>query len=220
MTAETNVTTQIPKIGDRAPDFQANSSKGPISLKDYKGKWVVLFSHPADFTPVCTTEFIEFARRYEEFEQRNAQLVGLSIDSVYSHIAWLLQMEKIYGVEVKFPVIADLNMNVANLYGLIHEKASATSTVRAVFFIDPEGVVRALIYYPASTGRNISEILRVLDSLTYADSFMIATPADWKAGDDVIVPQPATLQAAKDRLKDKNLQVKDWFLAIKKSPKQ
>lgn len=220
MTAETNVTTQIPKIGDRAPDFQANSSKGPISLKDYKGKWVVLFSHPADFTPVCTTEFIEFARRYEEFEQRNAQLVGLSIDSVYSHIAWLLQMEKIYGVEVKFPVIADLNMNVANLYGLIHERASATSTVRAVFFIDPEGVVRALIYYPASTGRNISEILRVLDSLTYADSFMIATPADWKAGDDVIVPQPATLQAAKDRLKDKNLQVKDWFLAIKKSPKK
>lgn len=220
MTAETNVTTQIPKIGDRAPDFQANSSKGPISLKDYKGKWVILFSHPADFTPVCTTEFIEFARRYEEFEQRNAQLVGLSIDSVYSHIAWLLQMEKIYGVEVKFPVIADLNMNVANLYGLIHERASATSTVRAVFFIDPEGVVRALIYYPASTGRNISEILRVLDSLTYADSFMIATPADWKAGDDVIVPQPATLQAAKDRLKDKNLQVKDWFLAIKKSPKK
>ena len=220
MTAETNMTTQIPKIGDRAPDFQANSSKGPISLKDYKGKWVILFSHPADFTPVCTTEFIEFARRYEEFEQRNAQLVGLSIDSVYSHIAWLLQMEKIYGVEVKFPVIADLNMNVANLYGLIHERASATSTVRAVFFIDPEGVVRALIYYPASTGRNISEILRVLDSLTYADSFMIATPADWKAGDDVIVPQPATLQAAKDRLKDKNLQVKDWFLAIKKSPKQ
>ena len=220
MTAETNMTTQIPKIGDRAPDFQANSSKGPISLKDYKGKWVILFSHPADFTPVCTTEFIEFARRYEEFEQRNAQLVGLSIDSVYSHIAWLLQMEKIYGVEVKFPVIADLNMNVANLYGLIHERASATSTVRAVFFIDPEGVVRALIYYPASTGRNISEILRVLDSLTYADSFMIATPADWKAGDDVIVPQPATLQAAKDRLKDKNLQVKDWFLAIKKSPKK
>ncbi len=220
MTAETNVTTQIPKIGDRAPDFQANSSKGPISLKDYKGKWVILFSHPADFTPVCTTEFIEFARRYEEFEQRNAQLVGLSIDSVYSHIAWLLQMEKIYGVEVKFPVIADLNMNVANLYGLIHDRASATSTVRAVFFIDPEGVVRALIYYPASTGRNISEILRVLDSLTYADSFMIATPADWKAGDDVIVPQPATLQAAKDRLKDKNLQVKDWFLAIKKSPKK
>ena len=220
MTAETNVTTQIPKIGDRAPDFQANSSKGPISLKDYKGKWVVLFSHPADFTPVCTTEFIEFARRYEEFEQRNAQLVGLSIDSVYSHIAWLLQMEKIYGVEVKFPVIADLNMNVAHLYGLIHERANATSTVRAVFFIDPEGVVRALIYYPASTGRNISEILRVLDSLTYADSFMIATPADWKAGNDVIVPQPATLEAAKDRLKDKNLLVKDWFLAIKKSPKQ
>ena len=219
MTEAISATPTIPKIGDRAPDFQANSSKGPISLKDFKGKWVILFSHPADFTPVCTTEFIEFAKKYDEFEKRNAQLIGLSIDSVYSHIAWLLQMEKIYGVEVKFPVIADLNMNVANLYGLIHEHASATSTVRAVFFIDPEGVVRALIYYPASTGRNIDEILRVLDSLTYADSFIIATPANWKAGDDVIVPQPATLQAAKDRLKDKNLNVKDWFLAIKKSPK-
>jgi len=219
MTEAISATPTIPKIGDRAPDFQANSSKGPISLKDFKGKWVILFSHPADFTPVCTTEFIEFAKKNDEFEKRNAQLIGLSIDSVYSHIAWLLQMEKIYGVEVKFPVIADLNMNVANLYGLIHEHASATSTVRAVFFIDPEGVVRALIYYPASTGRNIDEILRVLDSLTYADSFIIATPANWKAGDDVIVPQPATLQAAKDRLKDKNLNVKDWFLAIKKSPK-
>ncbi|MFG1445872.1 MAG: peroxiredoxin [Thermoplasmatales archaeon] len=219
MTEAVIETPTIPRIGDRAPDFQANSSKGPISLKDFKGKWVILFSHPADFTPVCTTEFIEFARKYDEFEKRNAQLIGLSIDSVYSHIAWLLQMEKIYGVEVKFPVIADLNMNVSHLYGLIHEHASATSTVRAVFFIDPEGVVRALIYYPASTGRNIDEILRVLDSLTYADSFIIATPANWKAGDDVIVPQPATLQAAKDRLKDKNLNVKDWFLAIKKSPK-
>jgi peroxiredoxin (alkyl hydroperoxide reductase subunit C) len=211
--------SSIPKIGDRAPDFQANSSKGPISLKDYKGKWVVLFSHPADFTPVCTTEFIEFAKRYQEFEKRNAQLIGLSIDSVYSHIAWLLQIEKISGIEVKFPVIADLSMDVARLYGLIHERASTTSTVRAVFFIDPEGVVRALIYYPASTGRNIEEIIRVLDSLIYADSFMIATPANWKAGEDVIVPQPSTLQAAKDRVNDKNLNVKDWFLAIKKSPK-
>jgi peroxiredoxin (alkyl hydroperoxide reductase subunit C) len=218
MNAEQAVSS-IPKIGDRAPDFQANSSKGPISLKDYKGKWVVLFSHPADFTPVCTTEFIEFARRYEEFEKKNAQLIGLSIDSVYSHIAWLLQIEKISGIEVKFPVIADLSMEVSRLYGLIHERASTTSTVRAVFFIDPEGVVRALIYYPASTGRNIDEIMRVLDSLIYVDSFMIATPANWKAGEDVIVPQPSTLQAAKDRIKDPNLNVKDWFLAIKKSPK-
>jgi len=218
MNAEQTVSS-IPKIGDRAPDFQANSSKGPISLKDYKGKWVVLFSHPADFTPVCTTEFIEFATRYEEFEKKNAQLIGLSIDSVYSHIAWLLQIEKISGIEVKFPVIADLSMEVSRLYGLIHERASTTSTVRAVFFIDPEGVVRALIYYPASTGRNIDEIMRVLDSLIYVDSFMIATPANWKAGEDVIVPQPSTLQAAKDRIKDPNLNVKDWFLAIKKSPK-
>ncbi|MGC8562153.1 MAG: peroxiredoxin [Thermoplasmata archaeon] len=219
MSDEVIATSTIPKIGEIAPEFQANSSKGPISLRDFRGKWVILFSHPADFTPVCTTEFIEFAKKYDEFEKRNAQLIGLSIDSVYSHIAWLLQMEKMYGVEVKFPVIADLDMNVSHLYGLIHEHSSKTSTVRAVFFIDPEGVVRALIYYPASTGRNIDEILRVLDSLTYADSFIIATPANWKVGDDVIVPQPATLQAAKDRLKDKNLNVKDWFLAIKKSPK-
>lgn len=219
MTEVEKTVSTIPKIGDRAPDFQASSSKGPISLKDYKGKWIVLFSHPADFTPVCTTEFVEFAKKYEEFEKRNTQLIGLSIDSVYSHIAWLLQMEKIYGIEVKFPVIADLNMNVASLYGLIHERASATSTVRAVFFIDPEGVVRSLIYYPASTGRNIDEILRVLDSLIYVDSFMIATPANWKVGEDVIVPQPVTLEAAKERVKDKNLNVKDWFLAIKKSPK-
>jgi len=219
MTEITGVESHIPKIGEMAPDFQANSSKGVISLKDFRGKWVILFSHPADFTPVCTTEFIEFAKRYHEFEKRNAQLIGLSIDSVYSHIAWLLQIEKISGVEVKFPVIADLDMKVAHLYGLIHEHASTTSTVRAVFFIDPEGVVRALIYYPASTGRNIDEILRVLDSLIYVDSFLIATPANWKPGDDVIVPQPSTIQGAKDRLKDKELQVKDWFLAIKKTPK-
>lgn len=211
--------SSIPKIGDRAPDFQANSSKGSISLKDFKGKWVVLFSHPADFTPVCTTEFVEFARKHDEFEKRNAQLIGLSIDSAYSHIAWLTQMEKMFGVEIRFPVIADLNMNVASLYGLIHERASATSTVRAVFFIDPEGIVRSLIYYPASTGRNIDEIVRVLDSLQYADSFVVATPANWKPGEDVIVPQPATLQAAKERVKDSKLDVKDWFLAYKKSPK-
>ncbi|MEM0312373.1 MAG: peroxiredoxin [Thermoplasmatales archaeon] len=219
MTELVNEGSHIPKIGEKAPDFQANSTKGVISLKDFRGKWVILFSHPADFTPVCTTEFIEFAKRYEEFEKRNAQLIGLSVDSVYSHIAWLLQIEKISGVEVKFPVIADLDMHVAHAYGLIHEHASATSTVRAVFFIDPEGTVRALIYYPASTGRNIDEILRVLDSLIYVDSFMIATPANWKPGEDVIVPQPSTIQAAKERLNDKSVQVKDWFLAIKKTPK-
>lgn len=216
---EEQTCSSIPKIGDVAPDFQVSSSMGPISLKDYRGKWVVLFSHPADFTPVCTTEFAEFAKRHGDFESRNAQLIGLSVDSVYSHIAWLLEIEKIAGVEVKFPVIADLSMKVSNLYGLIHERSSITSTVRAVFFIDPEGVVRALIYYPASTGRNIDEILRVLDSLITVDSYMIATPANWKSGDDVIVPQPSTLEAAKERMKDPQLTVMQWFLAIKKSPK-
>ncbi len=214
-----NGTGTIPKIGDRAPDFQANSTQGTITLGQFKGKWVVLFSHPADFTPVCTTEFTEFARRYDEFQMRNAQLVGLSIDSVYSHIAWVLQIEKMSGVEIKFPIIADLNMQVAKLYGLIHEKSSTTSTVRAVFFIDPEGIVRALIYYPASTGRNIDEILRVLDSLAYVDSFMIATPANWKPGQDVIVPQPSTLEGAKARINDNTLKVKDWFLASKQVKK-
>ncbi len=209
----------IPKIGEKAPDFQATSSQGTITLKQFRGKWVVLFSHPADFTPVCTTEFIEFAKRMSEFEKRNAQLIGLSIDSVYSHIAWALQIEKMTGVEIKFPIIADLSMEVSKLYGLIHEKASTTSTVRAVFFIDPEGIVRALIYYPASTGRNIDEILRVLDSLIYVDSFMIATPANWKPGEDVIVPSPSTVQNAKERLKDNSLKVMDWFLAMKKVEK-
>lgn len=209
----------IPKIGDRAPDFQAVSSQGTITLKQFRGKWVVLFSHPADFTPVCTTEFVEFAKRMPEFEKRNAQLIGLSIDSVYSHIAWTLQIEKLTGVQIKFPIIADLSMDVAKLYGLIHEKSSATSTVRAVFFIDPEGIVRALIYYPASTGRNIDEILRVLDSLQYVDSFMIATPANWKPGDDVIVPSPSTVDKAKERMKDSSLKVMDWFLAMKKVEK-
>ncbi len=209
----------IPKIGEKAPDFQATSSQGTITLKQFRGKWVVLFSHPADFTPVCTTEFIEFAKRMPEFEKRNAQLIGLSIDSVYSHIAWALQIEKMTGVEIKFPIIADLSMEVSKLYGLIHEKASTTSTVRAVFFIDPEGIVRALIYYPASTGRNIDEILRVLDSLIYVDSFMIATPANWKPGEDVIVPSPSTVQNAKERLKDNSLKVMDWFLAMKKVEK-
>ncbi len=215
---EENVNS-IPKIGEKAPDFQATSSQGTITLKQFRGKWVILFSHPADFTPVCTTEFIEFAKRMPEFEKRNAQLIGLSIDSVYSHIAWTLQIEKMTGVEIKFPVIADLSMDVAKLYGLIHEKASTTSTVRAVFFIDPEGIVRALIYYPASTGRNIDEILRVLDSLIYVDSFMIATPANWKPGEDVIVPSPSTVQNAKERLKDNSLKVMDWFLAMKKVEK-
>ncbi|HEX8853509.1 MAG TPA: peroxiredoxin [Pyrinomonadaceae bacterium] len=159
----------LPRINDPAPDFEAKTSQGPLKLSDLKGKWVVLFSHPADFTPVCTTEFVEFARRSDEFKQRNAQLVGLSIDSVTAHIAWIRNMEQHFGVKIDFPVIADLDTKVAQKYGLIHPAASETATVRAVFIIDDKQKIRALVYYPMTCGRNIDEIVRALDALQTAD---------------------------------------------------
>src|SRR5829696_1950250 len=164
-TAPTQETTaSLPRINDPAPDFEAKSTQGPLKLSDYKGKWVMLFSHPADFTPVCTTEFVEFARRSEEFKGRGAQLVGLSVDSVPAHIAWIRNIEGHFGVKIDFPVIADLDTKVAQTYGLIHPGASETATVRAVFIIDPQQKVRALIYYPMSLGRNIDEVLRARDA--------------------------------------------------------
>src|SRR3954468_10065141 len=161
------VTPHIPRINEPAPEFEAKSTHGIIKLSDYtsKGKWVLLFSHPADFTPVCTTEFIEFARNHAEFEKRNVQLIGNSVDSVYSHIAWVRNIEENFGVQVKFPVIADLDQKVAKAFGMVHEAVSDTATVRAVFFIDPKGVIRALLYYPLSLGRNVDEILRVFEAL-------------------------------------------------------
>ncbi len=214
----TESTPHLPRINDPAPDFQAKSTHGVIRLSDYtgKGKWVMLFSHPADFTPVCTTEFIEFARAYPDFEKRNVQPIGVSIDSVYSHIAWVRNIEQHAGVKVQFPVIADLDQKVARAYGMVHEAVSDTAAVRAVFFIDPKGTIRALMYYPMSLGRNVQEIIRAFDALQTADANGVATPANWQPGDAVIVPAPATQQDAEKRAGDKTLEVTDWYLSKKK----
>ncbi len=221
MSTETAVAPapRIPRINEKAPEIEAKSTHGVIKLSDYaaKGKWVLLFSHPADFTPVCTTEFVEFARRYDEFEKRNVQLIGNSIDSVYSHIAWVRNIEHNFGVKVKFPVIADLDQKVAKAFGMVHEAVSDTATVRAVFFIDPKGVIRALLYYPLSLGRNIDELLRVFEALQTADANAVATPANWKPGEPVIVGAPITQADAEKRAAGgEGLDVKDWYFTKKK----
>ncbi len=213
--------TRIPRINEPAPDIHAKSTHGMIKLSDYtaKGKWIMLFSHPADFTPVCTTEFVEFARRGDDFEKRNVQLIGNSVDSVYAHIAWVRDIEQKFGVKVKFPVIADLDQKVAQAFGMVHEAVSDTATVRAVFFIDPKGVIRALLYYPLSLGRNVDELIRVIDALQTADANACATPANWRPGDQVIVPAPITQADAEKRAAGGDgLEVKDWYLSKKKLP--
>jgi peroxiredoxin (alkyl hydroperoxide reductase subunit C) len=219
-TAPTAAVNGIPRINEPAPEFEAKTTNGMLKLSDLKGKWVVLFSHPADFTPVCSTEFVEFARRSEEFKQRNVQLVGLSVDSVTAHIAWIRDLQKHFDVKVDFPVIADLDTKVAQKFGLIHPSASETATVRAVFIIDEKGVIRALIYYPMSLGRNIDEILRAVDGLQTADTNACATPANWKPGDKVIVPPPQTLNDAEERTKRTDYEVTDWYYSKRDLPKQ
>ena len=215
-----NTSGTIPRINDPAPDFDAKSTNGQIKLSDFKGKWVVLFSHPADFTPVCTTEFVEFAKRSGEFKQRNAQLIGLSVDSVTAHIAWIRNIEQHFNVKVDFPVIADLDTKVAEKYGLIHPGASETATVRAVFIIDPNQKVRALIYYPMSCGRNIDEVLRALDALQTADENACATPANWQKGEKVIIPPPQTLADAEKRMTTPGYEVTDWYFSKKDLSKE
>jgi len=208
--------TPLPRLelNGPAPDFEANTTHGPIKLSDWqKGRWVILFSHPADFTPVCTTEFVEFARRHPEFEKRNVALIGNSVDSVYSHIAWTRNIEEKLGTKIPFPVVADLDQKVSRLYGMIHEPSSVTATVRCVFFIDPKRILRAMIYYPLNVGRNFDEIVRVVDALQTADANGVACPANWKPGDEVIVPTPQTAEAAAERARSKEYQVTDWYLA-------
>jgi peroxiredoxin (alkyl hydroperoxide reductase subunit C) len=217
--------TQLPIIGEKAPAFIAETTQGTITFPDdYKGKWVILFSHPADFTPVCTTEFMTFASMQKEFDALNTKLIGLSIDSVYSHIAWLRTIKEkvkykgMENVEVTFPVIADLKMEVAKKYGMLHPAASDTKAVRAVFFIDPEGIIRAMIYYPLSNGRNFQEIKRLLIAMQTADKYKIATPADWQPGDEVIVPPPGSCGTAKERVEGAEsggYHCFDWFLCMK-----
>jgi peroxiredoxin (alkyl hydroperoxide reductase subunit C) len=212
---------RMPRINEPAPDFEAKTTHGMVKLSDYtsKGKWVVLFSHPADFTPVCTTEFVEFAKRNDDFAQRNTQLIGNSIDSIYSHIAWVRNIEQNNKVKVPFPVIADLDQKVARAYGMVHEAVSDTAAVRAVFVIDPKGMIRTILYYPMSLGRNVDEIVRIVDALQTADANACATPANWKPGDSVVVPAPATQADAEKRMTQGDLEISDWYLSKRKLAK-
>ncbi len=214
---ETEVAERTLRINEPAPEFEAPSTHGPLKLSDFKGKWVVMFSHPADFTPVCSTEFAAFSNRSGDFSKRGVQLIGISVDSVQSHLGWIDAIQTHLNVEVPFPVVADLDMKVSQKYGMIHPGASATATVRCVFFIDPKQVIRAIIYYPMQVGRSMDEILRVVDALQLVDTQAVSTPADWHPGDAVVVPAPATVEAMKKRKAGgEGLDVKDWFLSLKK----
>ncbi len=224
---EMTTTNAMPLIGDPSPRFTAVTTQGPITFPDdYKGKWVILFSHPADFTPVCTTEFMTFATMADEFKALNTELVGLSVDSLYAHIAWLRKIQELEykgmkNVEVKFPLIEDITMEVAKKFGMIQPSSSNTQAVRAVFVIDPKGIVRTMLYYPLSMGRNFDEIKRIIQALQKADSDSVATPADWRPGDDTIVPTPGSCGTAKERMesKDDDVYCLDWFMCFKKEKK-
>ena len=217
MTLLLNEENQFPVLGNQAPEFEAQTTHGTLHLSDYKGTWLILFSHPADFTPVCTKEFIAFAEIYEELKKRNVELLGLSVDSVSSHIAWMRNCEEKMGVKIPFPIIADLNKEVAKKYGMIHPEQSKTETVRCVYIIDPESKIRAILYYPLTTGRKMNEIIRLVDALQTSDKHNVATPANWKPGDPVVVPAPKTSEAAEERLKE-GYDCKDWYLCKKKLP--
>ncbi len=206
--------TQPLQLNGPAPDFKAKTTHGEIQLSTWaKDKWVILFSHPADFTPVCTTEFVAFAKLKDALDARSVALLGNSIDSVYSHIAWVRNIKEKFGVDIGFPIIADLDMKVAHAYGMVHAASSDTAAVRAVFFIDPARKLRAMIYYPLNVGRNFDEILRVVDALQTADRHGVACPADWRPGDKVIVPAPATTADAEKRVRDQELEVTDWYFS-------
>ena len=219
----------MPRIGEAAPVFKAVTTQGEINFPaDYKGSWVILFSHPADFTPVCTSEFMTFATMEEQFNKANCKLIGLSIDGLYSHIAWLrtikekIEYKGMKNVEVNFPLIEDITMEIATKYGMMMPGESNTKAVRAVFFIDPKGTIRTIIYYPLSLGRNFEELYRALIALQTADEFGVATPADWQPGDDVIVSPAGSCGSAKDRMegKEEGLDCKDWFFCTKKMDKE
>lgn len=223
-----NKTVLMPRIGDKAPEFSAVTTQGEINFpNDYSGKWVILFSHPADFTPVCTSEFITFAYLEDKLAKANCKLVGLSVDGLYSHIAWLrtikekIEYRGMKNVEVNFPLIEDITMEVAKKYGMIQPGEDTTKAVRAVFFIDPKGIIRTIIYYPLSLGRNFDKIYRALIALQTTDAFNIATPADWRPGDDVIVSPAGSCGTAKDRMEGKeDMECQDWFFCTKKIDKE
>jgi len=213
----------IPVLGEKMPSFEAQTTHGIIRFPDdYKGKWVILFSHPADFTPVCTTEFIAFQKRYDEFKKLGVELIGLSIDQVFSHIKWVEWIKENLGVEIKFPIIADDRGKIAQLLGMIHP-SKGTNTVRAVFIVDPNGILRAILYYPQEVGRNMDEILRLVKALQVSDANDVAIPANWPnnelIGDKVIVPPASDIKTAEERLekaKKKELEFYDWWFCYKK----
>ncbi len=211
-----DVRAAAPQIGTKAPDFSAVTTFGDMRLSDFSGRWVVLFSHPGDFTPVCTTEFLAFTMCFPYFVQRNVQLVGLSIDSLHSHLGWVYNIYRNTGVEIPFPIIADRDMKVARLYGMIAPAAGETSTVRSVYIIDEKQTVRAVLQYPASTGRYIPEVLRIIDSLQTADRDKVVTPANWLPGAPVVLPPPMTYSQLKERVQNKEgYQCMDWYLCMK-----
>ncbi len=210
--AVTTAPTGIPRIGDIAPDFNAVTTEGPIKFSEWQGdKWAILFSHPADFTPVCSTELTEFAKRKKEFDDLNTKLIGLSIDSIHSHLAWRENLAKILGVEINYPMIAD-NGSVANKFGMLHPGESETVTVRAVFVLDPTRKVRALVYYPLNVGRNIDEVKRLLQALQTTDKNKVACPVNWKPGDKVIVPPPKTVADVAERKSNAGYEKLDFYL--------
>ena len=218
---------RMPLLGEDAPAFTAVTTQGPINFPaDYKGKWVILFSHPADFTPVCTTEFMTFGSMLNEFKAMNTELVGLSVDSLYAHIAWLRRIQELEwkgfkNIEITFPLIEDIRMDVSRKYGMVQPGQSNTQAVRAVFVVDPNGKIRTILYYPLSLGRNFDEIKRIVQGLQKADKDKCATPADWRPGDDVIVPTAGSCGAARERMEsdDKDMYCLDWFLCFRREKK-
>jgi peroxiredoxin (alkyl hydroperoxide reductase subunit C) len=210
-------TISLPKIGETAPDFTAvTTHSSAMKFSEWQGdSWVVFFSHPADFTPVCTTELTEFARRNDEFKALGVKLIGLSIDSIHSHLAWLQNIKQIMGVEISYPMVADIDMKVSSLYGMLHPGASATATVRAVFVIDPKRVIRAIIYYPLNVGRNVDEVVRLVKGLQTADTQACATPVNWQPGQPVVVPAPKTVEDVARNIANKDYEKKDFYLAFK-----
>jgi peroxiredoxin (alkyl hydroperoxide reductase subunit C) len=200
-----------PRLNEPAPAFHATTTHGTKQLSDYRGRWLVLFSHPADFTPVCTTEFIAFAKAHPTFQAIECDLLGLSIDSVFSHIAWMRNIKEKFDVEIPFPIIEDLSMQVAHAYGMVQPGASDTSAVRAVFVIDPQGILRAMLYYPMSNGRSVNELLRLVQALQTSDQHKVATPEGWTPGAPVIVPPPKTLSEANERARSKTGDCVDWY---------
>jgi peroxiredoxin (alkyl hydroperoxide reductase subunit C) len=205
---------KLPRLNEPAPNFEANTTHGVRKLSDYHGKWLILFSHPADFTPVCTTEFLGFTKHYDEFTKLNCELLGLSIDSNFAHLAWVRNIKDKFGVDIPFPIIEDISMKVAHAYGMIMPGASSTSTVRTTFIIDEKGLVRAMIYYPLTNGRSIPEILRLLKALQTTDEYGVATPEGWEPGDKVLVPPPTTAKAAEKRVSD-GYEYVDWYFSKK-----